>query len=315
MGVYWYDKAKPLLAGDRTEQEAHPQRGKGIDVRFVERDQLPGFLIRSAKLSVEVPAGILRGEIRNITNDQVTLGHPLTFNFFAEKMQGVQDLEIEGVFNHVVPGVSVDNVRFQAHGVAVQRFEVLHQPRFPLVLSDATVDVDATAQLKDGVLQSALNANFKSVKLGTEPKESAGELEKLLVSALAEVRHFTLKAQLQGSLQDYAVVLNSDLDELLRAALNRQFRARIEAFVVQLKAQLDAKVQDARRELEAKLGELKGMGSVIDERRKQVDDELQNAEHELRATSKLDEQKQSAKEQSKKQVDKLNERLKDQLGF
>ena len=319
-GLYWYDKAKPLLAGDRAEQEPHPKRGKGIDVRFTERDQLPGFLIRSAKLSVEVPAGILRGEIRNITNDQVALGHPLTFNFFAEKMQGVQDLELEGVFNHVVPGAAVDNARLKLHGVLIQRFEVLHQPRFPVVLSDATVDVDATAQLKDGALQGDLSANFKTVKLGADLKDSAGELEKILAAALADVRHFMIKAQLQGSLSDYDVALQSDLDESLRAALNKQFRARVDAFVAEVKAQLDAKVQDARRELDTKLGDLKGIGGVIDQRRKQADDAQQKAEQELRAAAdkakqQVEEQKQSAKEKSRQEADKLKDRLKDQLQF
>ena len=319
-GLYWYGKAKPLLAGDRAEQEPRPQRGKGIDVRFTERDQLPGLLIRSAKLSVEVPAGTLSGEIRNITNDQVTLGHPLTFNFFAGKMQGIQDLELEGVFNHVVPGAAVDSARVKVRGVTIQRLDVLHQPRLPLVLSDAAVDLDATVQLKDGVLLGQLNAAFKTVKLGAELKDSAGELEKILLAALADVHRFTLTAQLQGSPQDYDVDLHSDLDELLRAAMNKQFRARVDKFVAEVKAQLDAKMQDARRELDAKLGDLKGIGGIIDQRRAQADDAQQHAEQELRAAAdksrqQVDEQKQSAKEKARQEADKLKDRLKDQLKF
>ena len=319
-GLYWYDKAKPLLSSDRVEQELNPPRGKGIDVHFIERDQLPGFLIRSAKVSVEVPAGILRGEVRNITNDQVTLGHPLTFNFFAEKIQGVQDLELEGVLNHVVPGASVDSARFKIHGVAIQRFNVLHQPRFPVVLSDALVDVDATAQQKGGALQGELNANFKSVKLAADLPDSVGEMEKLLAAALADVRRFTIKAQLRGSLDDYAVALNSDLDELLRAAINKQFSARIDKFVAEVKTQLDAKVQIARRELESKLGDLKSIGGSIEQRRAQAAAARQKVEQELHAAADkarqpAEEQKKSAAEKAKQEADKLSERLKDQLGF
>ena len=319
-GLYWYDKAKPLLAGDGEEQAPRPVRGKGIDVRFAERDQLPEFLIRSAKLGLEIPAGTLSGVIRNITNDQVTLGHPLTFNFFAEKIPGVQDLELEGVFNHVVPGAALDSARFKAHGVTIQRFAVLQQPRFPVVLSDATVDVDVSAQLKDGALQAELSSNFKSVKLGVDLKDPAGELEKILGAALAEVRHFTLKAELQGSLHEYNVQLHSNLDELLRDAMNKQFRARVDKFVTQVKAQLDIKVQEARRELDAKLADLQGVGGIIEQRRKQVDDVQQKAEQELRAAvdkqkSAVDEQKQSAKEKTQQKADKLKDRVKDQLKF
>lgn len=317
-GLYWYDRAKPLLSGDRAEQEVQPRRGKGIDVRFAERDQLPEFLIRSAKLSLQVPAGTLSGEIRNITNDQVTLGHPLTFNFFAEKMQGVQDFELEGALNHVVPSAAVDSARFKAHGVAIQRFAVLHQQRFPLVLSDAIVDLDATAQLKEGVLLGDIGAAFKTVKLGVDASGSAGDLEKTVSAALADVRHFTLKAHLQGALENYDMELSSDLDELLRAALNKQFRARVDKFVAEIKAQLDAKVQDARHELDVKLGDLKAIGGVIEQRRKQADDVQQKAEQELRAAAdkskrQVDEQKQSAKDKAKQEADKLKDRLKDRL--
>ena len=320
MGLYWYGKAKPLLASDPVEPEQRPQRGKGMDIRFVERDQLPEFLIRSAKLSLEVPAGILRGEIRNITNNQVTLGHPLTFNFFGEKMQGMQDLELEGVFNHVVPGAALDTARFQAHGVVVQRFDILHQPRFSLVLSDAAVDLDATAQLKDGMLQGKLGAVFKTVKLSADLKDSPGELQKILMVALADVRHFSLNAQLQGSQQEYDVELHSDLDELLRGAMNKQFRARIDKFVAQVKTQLDAKVQNARREREDKLGDLSNMGGVIEQRRKQAGDVQQKAEQELRlavdkSQQQADEQKQSAKQKATQEADKLKDRLKNQLKF
>lgn len=319
-GLYWYDKAKPLLAGDREEQAPQPVRGKGIDVHFAERDQLPEFLIRSAMLSLEIPAGTLSGVIRNITNDQVTLGHPLTFNFFAEKIPGVQDLELEGVFNHVVPGAALDTARFKAHGVTIQRFAVLQQPRFPVVLSDATVDVEASAQLKDGALQAEFNSNFKSVKLGADLKDSPGELEKILAAALTEVRHFTLKAQLQGSLREYDVQLHSDLDELLRDAMNKQFRARADKFIAQVKTQLDAKVQEARHELDAKFADLQGIGGIIEQRRKQVDDIQQKAEQELRAAvdqqkSAADKQKQSVKEKTQQKTDKLKDRVKEQLKF
>lgn len=323
--LYWYGKAKPLLARDKAEQEQTRQRGKGIDVHFPERDQLPDFLIRSAKLGLEVPAGILRGEIRNITNDQVTLGHPLTFNFFAEKMPGLQDLELEGVFNHVAPGAALDSARFKAHGVAIQRFDVLRQPRFPLVLSDAAVDLDATAQLKGGVLRSDLSADFKTVKLSADLKGPAGELEKTLMAALTDVHHFMLKGRLQGSLPNYDFELHSDLDELLRDAMNRQFRARIDRFTGEIKARLDARVREIRRELDAKLGDLNNIGGVIDQRRTQVDEVQQEIEQELHAaldkqksaavgnTGQVDEQKQSAKEKARQEAGKLKDRLKDQL--
>ncbi|MBI3808221.1 MAG: TIGR03545 family protein [Nitrospirae bacterium] len=317
-GLYWYDKAKPLLSGDRAGQDVPPARGKGIDVHFTERDQLPGFLIRSAKLSLQVPAGTLRGEIRNITNDQVTLGHPLAFNFFAEKMQGVQDFELEGVFNHVVPSAAIDNARFKAHGVAIERFEVSQQPRLPVILNDASVDLDATVQLNDGEFQSDLGAIFQSVKLGARIDDQAGDVEKILSATLADVHQFSLKAHLQGSQRSYEIDMHSDLDELLRAAVIKQFRARVDKLIAEVKVQLDTKIQDARRDLDLKLADLKNIASVIDHRYQQASHAQQKAEQELHAAAEqskqqLNEQTQSAKEKAKQETGKLKDRLKDQL--
>lgn len=317
-GLYWYDKAKPLLASDRGEQAAPAARGKGIDVHFTERDQLPGFLIRSAKLSLQVPAGMLRGEIRNITNDQVTLGHPLAFNFFAEKMLGVQDFELEGVLNHVVPSAAIDTARFKAHGVEVQRFDVLHQPRFPVILSNAVVDLDATVQLKEAVMSGDVSADFKKVKIGAEINDAAGTVEKIFLTALAEVNHFALKAHMQGSLQNYDVDMHSDLDELLRAAVNKQFRARVDKLIAEAKTQLEAKVELAKHDFDAKLGELKTLGGVIDQRQEQANNVQKKTEHELRAAAEqskqlLNEHTQSTKEKAKQESGKLKDQLKDQL--
>ena len=54
--------------------EVTPLRGKGVDVRFPEYHPLPDLLIRAARVSVEIPAGTLTGQIRHITPDQDVLG-------------------------------------------------------------------------------------------------------------------------------------------------------------------------------------------------------------------------------------------------
>ncbi len=329
---YWYGKAKPFITKrENKPEEIERQRLRGVDVTFTDRYQVPDFLIRSIKVSVDVTAGKMQGEIRNVTTDQPTLGHPLTFSFFGENLHGLQDLEIEGTFNHVEPKAAVDQMRLKARGIAIDRYDVLKAKSFPLRLENSALDLESQVELKNGSeLKGGINVTFKSVNFVTDLGGDRGELGQVVANALADVKHFAMKAEMSGTLRKYDVDLRSDLDELLRAAFNRQFRDRVDRFLADAKAQLDARVQQSTQQLQAKVDELKGFERTIEQRRRQAEDALQQAEADLRAAveqqktaaeqkrddakqqvkSAAEEQKKNAADKTKQAADKLLKGLK-----
>jgi uncharacterized protein (TIGR03545 family) len=326
-GKEWYGKAEPFLAR-RAEpaQEVERERLKGVDVRFTDRFQVPDFLIRNVKVSVDVTAGKMAGQIRNVTTDQATLGHPMTFSFFGEEMHGLKDLEIAGTFNHVNPRASIDQMNLKAHGIAIDDYKLIGGRSFPLRLKDSAVDLDTRIELQGGErIASELNVAFKTANFVADAGGARGELGEVVARALADVKSFSATARLGGTLRKYDVDLRSDLDELLRAALNKQFRARIDQLLADARAQLEARVQEVMKRVQARLDEFKAYEQKIEQRHRQFEEKLQKAEAELKAAvdkqkaeaerkrdeakqqlkSEADEQKQKAKEKAKEKSEKL----------
>lgn len=309
VGLTWYKKISVLLASRETDAAPERRRGKGIDIPFPEHEPLPDFLIRSAKLTLEIPAGAIKGEVRNITHDQPALGRPMTLNFFAEKMQGLDDIEIEGMFNHVTPGAARDSVSFKAHGLRIGEYALVQRPEFPLSIAHATVDLDGAVTLQGDVLDAKANAAFREAALSLLPGKSSSEIVQVLAAAFADVKSFNLAAKLSGTLQQHDVDLRSDLDDLLRDALNRQFRQRSDKFLADARARLDGQVRDARQQIEAKLGDLKTYESQLEQRRKQMEEASQKIQQALRAAADkqkeaLTQKAQQTQDAAKKDVEK-----------
>ncbi len=303
-GEYWYLKAKPFIpASGKPTETVERKRLKGIDVRFEDRNQVPGFLIRNIKVSVDVTAGKMVGQIRNVTNDQATLGHPMTFSFFGEEMHGLKDLEIEGTFNHVNPKATSDQVRMKARGIAIDDYKIIGGKTFPLRLRNSAVDLDARLEIKDAEqLDSEIGVAFKTASFVSVNGEKS-ELGQVVADALADVQQFNANARLGGTLRKYTLDLHSDLDERLRNALNRQFRARIDHALADAKAQLEQRAQEAMKRIQAKLDELKSYEQKIEERRKQFAEKLDKAESDLRAA--VEKQKSEAERKSNEAKQKL----------
>lgn len=311
VGTTWYKKLSVLLASRNKNTEPERKRGKGVDVRFPEHEPLPDFLIRSAKLSLDIPVGLLKGEVRNITHDQQTLGRPMTLSFFAENMQGLDDIEIEGTFNHVTPGASKDNVSIKARGVHISDYVLVQRPEFPLSITSALVDLDGVATLQGGALEVQADAAFHDAGLSLVPGKSSGELAQVLAAAFADVKKFNLNAKLSGTLKKYDVDLRSDLDTSLRDALNRQFRQRSEKFLAEARARIEGQVRDARQKLEAKLGDLKVYETQLDQRRKQLEESAQKVQQELRAA--VDQQKDALTDKAQKAEDAVKKGVENKL--
>ena len=92
----WYEKLAPVLlktATSEQSEEVQVPRHKGVDIKFMEHNPLPDFLIKSTRISLELESGNMNGEIKDITSDQQILGRPLTFLFDADKMDNISKLK------------------------------------------------------------------------------------------------------------------------------------------------------------------------------------------------------------------------------
>jgi len=266
----WYERLRPALERAKERKKGSevvkPVRGKGADVRFKEHEPLPDLLIRIAHVSVEVPAGSIKGQIRNITPDQDVLGIPLTYGFSGQNLKGLRSVQLDGVLNHVDPSSPKDTANIDVKGYEVADFSLSDSPQFPMVLKKATADFKADAALAGQTLKADLLAGLKSVRISTKTKEDAGALAKAMASSLSDVKQFNVKAAISGTLKDYEVQLSSDLDRVLKDAVGKQVRAQAARLEKELKSRISEKVNGPLADLKSSLGGFDAVGGELTSR-------------------------------------------------
>lgn len=280
-GLQWYKKLQPLLARQgecKAEVEVvKPLRGKGLDVRFPERTPLPDFLIRTAHVSLEMPQGTIKGEVRNITPDQDVLGTPLAFEFAGEKLQGLQSLKLTGSMDRVRPASPQDRVSLQARGVGLDALTIGEGSDWPLALRQGTADLDLRATVAGQALTAEVGGRLQSLQLALAPKADGGPIREAVGAALADIHGFSLKADVTGTLDQYDLRLTSDLDRVLQEAVGKQVRAQVAKFEAQLQAAIQEQVNGPLKDLTASLGGLDGLAGDLASRLNLGNDLLKQA--------------------------------------
>jgi uncharacterized protein (TIGR03545 family) len=266
----WRAKLQPLVArsSDRkTKAEVvRPLRGKGVDVRFREHRPLPDFLVRLARISVELSAGSLSGQIRNITPDQPVLGAPLTFRFAGEKLQGLGAVVLDGEINRVDPAKASDRASLRIRDAHLNDYPVGDPGGIGLVLKQATVDLDVKATLSGQNLAATLSSQAKSVQMAMGKKADAGPIAAAVADALGGIKAFRVGAEVSGTPDRYNINLTSDLDQVLKNAVAGQVKTQLDRFQRDLQAAVMEKVKGPLGSLGADMGGLDSIGRELTDR-------------------------------------------------
>lgn len=268
----WYAKAQPLLQRRKDKQKSveviKPLRGKGVNVRFKEDGALPDFLIRKIDASVVLAAGALSGTISNVTPDQDVLGAPMTLAFAGDKLQGMGSLRLDGVFDHVQTDKVEDSLTLQVRKYEVGKITLSSAEQLPVTLDSALVDLSVGAKLRGRdvnatVLTSITAATFTTAKAAPE----GNLLSQALADAVAKVNRVGVKAVITGPVDDYNVVVNSDLDEVMKEAISKSLTKQSGQFEQELKEAVMTKVKGPLAGATTSYG---GLDTIADELKKRL---------------------------------------------
>ncbi|MFZ5863734.1 MAG: TIGR03545 family protein [Nitrospirota bacterium] len=261
----WYERLQPLLASASSSgpEQVKPLRGKGVDVKFRERQPLPDFLIRTARVSVEIPAGVVVGQVRQITTDQDILGAPTTFEFAGDKLEQLRSVALRGEINRVHPDQPRDTVTLNADGYAIQRAVLSNSPKWPVVLDGAEADVDLKAVVANGALDATVDSKLSGVHFSTGDHKAEGRMAEAIASALADVKAFHLVATVTGTTQNPDVKVTSDLDSVLKNAVGKMMTEQAARLEADLKAAIAERVNGPLEDLKKQLAGFGGVGDDL----------------------------------------------------
>ena len=270
--VTWYERLQPLLEGSVKKQKHGepdtPLRGKGVYIRFKEKEPLPDFLIRTVNAQLQIEAGDLAGTIKDITNRQDILGIPLSFLFSGENMKGLTSCNFSGALDHINASRSKDTVNFTVQGLAVHDIALSKSGQLPITLDNAAVDLELKALIKGDTVAANLISKLDAVRLTTGAKDTGGVIMSAIASALPTVSKFTLKADITGTLDKYTVDLDSDLDDILKNAAGKAVDRQAAQLEEDLKKAIFAKVDGPMGQVKKSLGGFDGISGELAQRGK-----------------------------------------------
>ncbi|MBI3608343.1 MAG: TIGR03545 family protein [Nitrospirae bacterium] len=277
----WYERLKPTLAGaGKTGDqpvEVKPLRGKGVDVRFVERQPLPDFLIRTVRVSVDIPAGIIAGQVRNITPDQDVLGLPLVFEFTGDKLQQPRSVALHGEINRVNPTKPRDTITLNVDGYRIEHAVLSDNPQWPVTLDGAQSNVDVKASITGDALDANVNSHLSGVHLSTGDQKASGRMASAIASALADVKALNLEATITGTTQNPDVKVTSDLDRVFKDAVGKLVAEQATQFEADLKTAIAERVNGPLEDLKKQLAGFGGLGDELASRSDALSGILSNA--------------------------------------
>jgi uncharacterized protein (TIGR03545 family) len=273
----WYAKAQPLLERSKEKKDGSeivkPLRGKGIWVRFEEREPLPDFLIRNIAASVEIAAGSFEGTIKNVTPDQDVLGAPLSFTFAGDSLQGLRAISFDGVLDHVNPARSRDTVNLEIIGYGLGETVLSDDENLPLTINSGLVDLAVQAVFQQHDINAELAAKLQSATFTAPPPQQSGVISQAIAGALSNTTNLTASARITGTIDDYNIELSSDLDSILKQAVANSIKGQTARFKQDLK---DGVMDKVKGPLAAATGSFSDFGSIAKEltTRLQVGDNL-----------------------------------------
>lgn len=235
----YYKKISPYLKSDsesESEREPEPiERGKGQTIKFRSSNPFPDFLVRHAKLSMNVWDQDVEGEFRGLTSDPRLYGKPFQLNLAGSQNETFKQFGLKLV---------LDRTRAEAGDVLEVRVDSFKLKPVPLgnwaTLTRGLADIKGRIEIQN---EQNMKGNFKVQVHGasfTQAGKADNEMTRMLGTILKSVDRFYLQATIGGTPDQYTLSVKTDLDEILAKSVRTLFDEKVKTFERDLKKSIAA---------------------------------------------------------------------------
>lgn len=285
-------------------------REKGVVYEFGRPNSYPAFWIKRVSITSEAGrspyAGDVKGEIKDITSNQVLVGRPTIATFAGDfPAAGLRGIDSKLIVDNRKQ-LSQILVDFSLGAFPLDGRDLIRSDDLAISFTKAQGQMKLRGELvglKD--FKMALNNNFTQVAYNIEAKSK--DADELLKKIFAGIPVVTLNADGHGILPGISLSVVSNLGAELQRGIENQIKAK----VAEARAQLEKHVQDQvgaqKAQLEAQFNEIKnGVEKEVSKLTGQAEAQKKSIE------AREQQAKHDAENQGKK---KLEDELKKRLGL
>ncbi len=229
---HYYGKISPFLnkgadtegAADeeKEQEEIKYERGEGVFVKFPEKNPFPDFLVRHAKLSMDLFGTQVAGDMKDLSDNQRAYGKPavIDFNSGQNDVFGKFDLQVK--LDRTKP-VSSDLVFLDIAALKLTDIAAGED----ITVSQGNADIKSSFTIADEKdLTGVLKADLSGLSfLMAEKKDD--EISNIISSVLDSAKQFFVQIGIKGTREDYSLDIKSDLDGIIAGAVKGALSGKI----------------------------------------------------------------------------------------
>jgi len=242
-GLKYYEMLKPYL-NDESEQvpdTLKPPRGEGRWISYANHSNIPSFVIKKAKVNVQLKADVLDVEISDFSSNQKLYGKPMTLHADAKGEQYKRILaDVVDDRREETPLTTID--------VKATEFKTQEYAMQTLSMNDIITNADFKGEIRDRSIKAKSKINVKQVKLQMPS-------QKLVNDLLAGISKFNVNIDVNGNLESPKIKVNSDLDKQLSSGMKSMVSKASKDFEKELTDGVMKKVSGSSDGLSSNLGD------------------------------------------------------------
>lgn len=300
--------------GSEPDPQIQPRpRASGVSYEFGRPNSYPFFWLKRTAVSSQAGAseyaGNIRGEILDITTNQVLTGKPTVANLAGDfPAQGITGFESKLTVDNRQAD-SLIELLAQVASYPISGRELVQSPEVNIAFQQAQGSLELRSTLKAlRDFEMNIGNRFSEITYDIEAKNEV--VKSLLSGVFGSLPAVTLDARFSGRLPQVNTGLSSNLGPELQKGLAREInakiaeaRAKIEAYVQEqvgkTKAQIDGEIRKLRTQVD---GEVKKIQAQLETQKKQVESQANQAKKDAERSAKraVEDEAKKAGEQLKK---------------
>lgn len=300
-----------LMGGEKEEKK---RRLKGTTVAFPVKEPRPRFHLVKAELEVAKGAregNWLAGTLTDVTSNPKMVGKPVDFKLAAgsRSFPGAR-FTVTGVAD-LTKAISRFKLKINADKLSTKPVTSALGGDSPVSLTGGAMSVAADFAIEGEVIKSVFAILLDGITMSVSEKALSGtdpSVKNILKGTLADVKKVSLTGNAKGKIGDLRVSIKSNIDDILKKALNRAVSRARKEMEKRIRTELD-------KELAKLVPELKGLLSDDNKELTDMNSTLKSAQKRIEGEAKkrIDAERKKLEERLKKEQKKQENKLKDEL--
>ena len=228
-----YKMISPYLNRPSSPAEQEYVRGKGIDILFAKASPYPNFLLKHGNLSLILFDTEVKGEVRDLSDNQKFYGKPAKMNFQSGKNE---------VFDSFTLNVILDKTGPKSQDILVvniQGLSLKNTGRAELKGGLATITGQLTITDENN-LHGKFTAELDNVSLSI-PEQKGNELANTIAQSLSTIDRINISIGISGTIENYQLDIKSNPAEIISKAVKNAFAGKMKGFESSLMSAIQSK--------------------------------------------------------------------------